>query len=46
MEIRDKNYIYNPKDSCPEEMFQEWSSVFEKHFEEHFVVKRVVRMQM
>lgn len=45
VEIRDKNYITNPKDSCPEEIFQEWRLVFEKHFEEHFVVRKVVTMQ-
>lgn len=42
MEIRGKKYIYNTKDSYPKEMFKEWRAVFE----EHYVVKRVLRMQM
>lgn len=43
---KDKMTFLIQKDSFPEEMFQEWRSIFEKHFKEHFVLKRTVRMQM
>lgn len=46
LNIKDKMTFLIQKDSFPEEMFQEWRSIFEKHFKEHFVLKRTVRMQM